>query len=134
MSARVVFYQLSARFLHKGQRPPADAEQVLYYSLGIGHHVGVIDTFKPILDCAYDSYMAAVAALPEGEARRKLDGLRRFGEIIIDATHTELLRHALGAARPNFDAEVEQWSAKLDQVLQAIDREPVLSLMVRRQP
>ncbi|MBR0866291.1 hypothetical protein JQ614_32195 [Bradyrhizobium diazoefficiens] len=42
------------------EAPPPDAEQVLYYSLGIGHHVGVIDTFKPILDCAYDSYMAAV--------------------------------------------------------------------------
>ena len=134
MSNHVVFYQLSGRFLHKGQTLPPDAEQVLYYSLGIGHHVGVIDTFKPILTCPYDSYMAAVAVLPEGEARRKLDGLRRFGEIIIDSTHTRLLRGALSAARPNFDAETEEWYNRLDQALQAIDREPVITLMVRRQP
>ncbi len=134
MSRRVVFYQLSSRFLHKGQTPPPDAQQVLYYSLGVGHHVGVIDTFKPILTCAYDSYMAVVAALPEGEARRKLDGVRRFGEISIDSTHTGLLRNALSAARANFDAETEQWSDRLDQALQAIDQEPALNLMVRRQP
>jgi len=134
MGERVVFYQLSSRFLHQGQPPPADAQQVLYYSLGVGHHVGVIDTFKPILVCPYESYMAAVAALPNGEARRKLDGVRKFGEIAIDATHTALLRDALSAARPKFDAETALWSDQLDEALQAIDREPALNLMVRRQP
>jgi hydrogenase-4 component J len=134
MSARVVFYQLSSKFLHKGQKPPPDAEQVLYYSLGVGHHIGVIDTFKPILTCDYDNYLATVAALPEGEARRKLDGLRRFGEIAIDASHTALLHDALDKARPAFDAETERWSDRLDQALHAIDREPALTLMVRRQP
>ena len=134
MSERVVFYQLYGRFLHKGLTPPPEAEQVLYYTLAIGHHVGIIDTFKPILTCAYDSYMAAVAVLPEGEARRKLDGLRRFGEITIDSTHTRILRSALSAARQKFDLETEQWSSGLDQALQAIDQEPALMLMVRRRP
>jgi len=134
MSGRVVFYQLSSRFLHRGQAPPPDAQQVLYYSLGVGHHVGVIDTFKPFLTCDYDSYLAAVAALPEGEARRKLDGLRKFGEIVIDANHTHLLRTALSAARPEFDGQTELWSSRLDQALRAIEQEPALSLMVRRQP
>ncbi len=134
MSGSVVFYQLSSKFLQKGQTPPPDAEQVLYYSLGIGHHVGVIDTFKPILTCDYDKYLKAVAALPEGAARRKLDGLRRFGEIAIDVSHTALLRDALNRARPAFDPETERWSDRLDQALQAIDREPALTLMVRRQP
>jgi hypothetical protein len=32
------------------------------------------------------------------------------------------------------DAEAEVWSNRLDQALQAIDREPVINLMVRRQP
>jgi len=134
MSDRVVFYQLSSRFLHKGQTPPPDAEQVLYYSLGVGHHVGVIDTFKPILTCSSDSYLAPVDALPQGEARRKLDGLRKFGEIAIDATHTALLRNALSAARSGFDAEAERWSERLDQALREIEHEPALNLMVRRQP
>ena len=131
MSGRVVFYQLSGKFLHDGQKPPPDAEQVLYYSLGIGHHLGVIDTFKSVLACDYDSYLDAVAALPDGEAQRKLDGLRRFGEIYIDASHAAILRKALDGAR--FDTEVQQWSGRLEQALQAIEREPAITLMVRRQ-
>ena len=131
MSERVVFYQLSGKFLHQGQKPPPDAEQVLYYSLGVGHHLGVIDTFKPILSCDYTSYLDAVAALPEGEARRKLDGLRRFGEIAIDASHAAMLRRALAGA--TFDAAAQEWTGRLDQALQAIDHEPALTLMVRRQ-
>jgi len=134
MSGRVVFYQLSGKFLHKGQAPPPDAEQVLYYSLGVGHHIGIIDTFRPILTCDYDDFLDAVAALPDGEAKRKLDGLRRFGEIAIDASHTAPLREALNAARAKLGAEAQQWVGQFDQVLQAIDREPALTLTVRRQP
>ncbi len=134
MSGHVVFFQLSAKFLHKGQKPPPDAEQVLYYSLGIGHHIGVIDTFKPIITCEYDSYLGAVSALPQGEAKRKLDGLRRFGEIAIDASHTALLREALNDARATLDADARKWTGRLDQALQDIDREPALTLMVRRRP
>jgi len=107
VSVRVVFYQLSGKFLQEGRAPP-DAEQVLYYSLAVGHHVGVIDTFKPILTCDYDSYCNAVAALPEGEARRKLDGLRQFGEIAIDRSHTAALREALASARETFDAKARE--------------------------
>ncbi|MDE2183706.1 MAG: formate hydrogenlyase maturation protein HycH [Alphaproteobacteria bacterium] len=133
MSGRVVFYQLSSKFLQKGQAPPPDATQVLYYSLGVGHHVGVIDTFKPFLTCDYDRYLDAVALLPEGEAKRKLEGLRRFGEIAIDASHTASLRRSLDMARTKFAAEARQWTDGFDQALQAIDREPALTLMVRRQ-
>ena len=133
MSGRVIFYQLSGKFLHQGQKPPPDAEQVLYYSLGMGHHIGVIDTFKPLLTCDYDNYLNTVAAMPEGEGKHKLDGLRRFGEIAIDASHTALLRTALDAVRAKLDAEAQQWTGRLDQALQAIDRESALSLMVRRE-
>jgi hypothetical protein len=134
MSERVVFYRLGSRFLHQGRQPPADAQQVVYYSLAIGHHVGVIDTFKPMLTCPYDRYLAWVAAIGDGEARRKLDGVRRFGEIMIDATHTALLRPALQAALPALDAEAADWTRALDQTLDEIEREPALYLMVRRQP
>lgn len=134
MSGRVVFYQLSGKFLHDGQKPPPDAEQLVYYSLGIGHHIGVIDTFKPILDCDYDSYVDTVAELPEGEARRKLDGLRRFGEIAIDAGHAASLTKALAEARAKLGAEAQEWTGRLEQVLQGIAREPALTLMVRRRP
>lgn len=133
MSGRVVFYQLSGKFLHKGQTPPPEAAEVLYYSLGIGHHVGIIDTFKPIISCDYDNYLSALTVLPEGDAKRKLDGVRRFGEIIVDASHAASLRHLLAAARPALDVEAQQWTDQLDQALQAMQREPALTLTVRRQ-
>jgi len=132
MSGRVVFYQLSGKFLQKEKTPPPEAAQVLYYSLAVGHHIGVIDTFEPVLTCDYDSYLNAVAALPDGEAKRKLDGLRRFGEIAIDRSHTVSLREALASGRAELDAEAQRWTGRLDQALQAIDREPALTLMVRR--
>jgi formate hydrogenlyase maturation protein HycH len=134
MSERVVFYRLDSRFLHQGVEPPADAGQVVYYSLAIGHHVGVIDTFKAMLACPYDRYLAWIGAIGDGEARRKLDGIRRFGEIMIDASHTQLLRPALQTTLPALDAEGEAWARQLDQTLQEIEREPALYLMVRRQP
>jgi hypothetical protein len=100
MSDRVVFYQLSARFLNKGQTVPPDAEQVLYYSLGIGHHVGVIDTFKPIMDCRYDSYMAAVAVLPEGEARRKLESSEEPSALLVRISMQKQKSGPIGSIRP----------------------------------
>lgn len=133
MSGRVVFYQLNGKFLQK-ERVPAEAEQVLYYSLAVGHHVGVIDTFKPIVTCNCDSYFNAVAALPEGEARRKLDGLRRFGEVSIDKSHTAALLEAFAAAAARLDDEARTWTDRLVQALLAIEREPAITLMVRRQP
>ena len=133
MSGRVVFYQLSGKFLEKEPAPSQDAAQVLYYALGVGHHVGVIDTFKAILTCDYDSYLDVVVALPEGEARHKLDGLPKFGEIAIDASHTAPLRAALDAARATLGSEAQGWTGRFAQALQAIDREPAMTLMVRRQ-
>ena len=88
MSAQVVFYRLSTRFLQQDGKPPEVSKQIVYYSLALGHHVGVIDTFKAALTWPYEDYLAWVETLPEGEARRKLDGVRRFGEIMIDSSHT----------------------------------------------
>jgi formate hydrogenlyase maturation protein HycH len=87
-----------------------------------------------MMTCPYERYLAWIEAVEAGEARRKLDGVRRFGEIMIDATHTQLLRPALAAALPALDAEAAAWARQLDQVLQEIEREPALYLMVRRQP
>jgi formate hydrogenlyase maturation protein HycH len=132
MTGNVVFYRLGRRFLDAQQRPPADAQQVVYYSLAIGHHVGVIDALSPILTVPYDRFLVGVEALGPGEAKRKLDGVRRFGEITIDAEHVALLRSALQAAFPALDREGAEWARALDLVLQEMEHEPALYLMVRR--
>ena len=43
MSETVVFSQLSRKFIDENDATPDAAQQVVYYSLAIGHHLGVID-------------------------------------------------------------------------------------------
>jgi len=134
MSGSVVFYRLRTRFLQQGGTPPEASKQIVYYSLAVGHHVGVIDTFSPAMTWPYDAYLDWVGGLPEGEARRKLDGVRRFSEIMIDSSHTRLLRAALKPAETQPNQPEASFSRQLDEQLVAIEKEPALYLMVRRQP
>jgi Formate hydrogenlyase maturation protein HycH len=128
---RVVFYQLSRRFVQQGQAAPAQSKQLIHYTLALGHHIGVIDCFSNKLEIPLDGYREWIARLPKGEGRRKLEGLLRFGEIEITAAHTGLLRLALNTDIAMSEAETE-WTTRLREMLQAIDEEPALYLMVRR--
>jgi hydrogenase-4 component J len=132
MSGDIVFYRLNAKILDSAKDVPENAKQVVYYSLAIGHHVGVFDCFKPVLRCAGDFYQRLVDALPEGEARRKLDGIRRFGEITIDRSHTALLGQAIADVSPRLDPEAGAWFGELSVSLAAIEAEPAIYMMGRR--
>ena len=129
---RVVFYQLSRKFLHQGHGVPAKSKQLLHYTLAIGHHIGVVDCFAAKLEMPADGYRAWLSHLPSGEARRKLEGLLRFGEIEITAGHTRLLREAFDAGTGAMSDTEARWTAQLQQMLQAIDEEPAIYVMVRR--
>jgi len=109
----------------------AAARQVMYYSLAIGHHVGVIDCFKAILDCPLESYREWIAQLPAGEARRKMEGLYKFGEITIDQTHIHMLGAAFDKIKPQLKDMAAQWTEKLMQALASIEMEPAIYLMVK---
>lgn len=133
MTAEIVFYRLNAKVVERAEDVPEDARQVVYYSLAIGHHIGVFDCFKPVLRCSGALYDDVLAALPEdGEARRKLGGLLRFGEITVDKSHTGLLRSMIAEVAPTASAEVSSWLRDLDVSLAAIDQEPAIYLMGRR--
>ncbi len=87
MSEKVVFSQLSRKFIDENDATPAEAQQVVYYSLAIGHHLGVIDCLEAALTCPWDEYLAWIATLEAGsEARRKMEGVPKYGEIVIDIT------------------------------------------------
>jgi hypothetical protein len=133
VSGSVVFYRLRTRFLQREGTPPEQSKQIVYYSLAVGHHVGVIDTFSAALTWPYEAYLDWVGGLPAGEARRKLDGVRRFGEIMIDSSHTRLLRPVLKEAGSRPDQPEASYGRQLDELLEAIEQEPALYLMVRRQ-
>jgi hypothetical protein len=135
---RVIFYRLNSRFLQREGTPPEASKQLVYYSLAVGHHVGVIDTLSAALSWPYDAYVDWVGTLPDGQARRKLDGVRRFGEIMIDSSHAGLLRAALrprltDPEGPGPDPQTT-FARQLDEQLEDIQKEPALYLMVRRVP
>ena len=66
MSEKVVFSQLSRKFIDENDATPAEAQQVVYYSLAIGHHLGVIDCLEAALTCPWDEYLAWIATLETG--------------------------------------------------------------------
>lgn len=60
----------------------------------------MIDCLKPYLSLPLSDYRAWIAQLEAGEARRKLEGVLRFGEIGIDISHIHTLACALDRALP----------------------------------
>jgi hypothetical protein len=111
---------------------PAKSKQLLHYTLAIGHHIGVIDCFSPKLEMPIEGYRNWLSHLPKGEARRKMQGLLRYGEIEISAAHTQLLREALAAGADAMSASETDWTVRMSRMLRAIDEEPAIYLMVRR--
>ncbi|MEA9391363.1 formate hydrogenlyase maturation HycH family protein [Acerihabitans sp. TG2] len=130
--ADVVFWSLRQKFLDSDEDMPAQAKQVMYYSLAIGHHVGVIDCLNKEFSCPLDQYQQWVDLLAPGEARRKMQGLLTFGEIVIDSTHTNLLATALAPLRDDQVEPFAAWSANLIALLTEITHEPAIYLIVRR--
>lgn len=131
-TANVVFYSLSRKFVQQKKAPPK-AQEVIYYSLAIGHHLGVIDCLEAKLSCPLAGFRHWIAQLPAGsDARHKLEGVERFGEICIDSSHTHLLACALRDAAPRMSPEQQDWSQRLIALLQSIENEPAIYLMVRR--
>ncbi|MCT9846164.1 formate hydrogenlyase maturation HycH family protein [Leclercia adecarboxylata ATCC 23216 = NBRC 102595] len=134
MSETVVFSQLSRKFIDENDNTPDDAQQVIYYGLAIGHHLGVIDCLEAALTCPWDDYLAWIATLETGsEARRKMEGVPRYGEIVIDANHIVMLASAFDAAMTRQTTQQQAWSRAMLGMLHAIHQESAIYLMVRRQ-
>lgn len=95
--AQVVFYQLTRKFVDTEKSIPADAKDVMYYTLAVGHHTGVIDCFEERLRYDLADFEAACELLPEGDARYKLEAIRRSSEVQIEQRHVEELLPAIDA-------------------------------------
>ena len=92
---QVVFYQLTRKFVDCENSIPEESQDVMYYTLAVGHHTGVIDCFEERLRLQLADFERAVALLGPGDARYKLEGIMRHGEIQIDATHVGYLYPAV---------------------------------------
>lgn len=130
MSGKVTFFRLSKKFVDEKDAPP-EVKQLQYYALAIGHHIGVVDCLSPVLVLEADDYFAWVRKLPQGEARRKLEGLDKWGELEIHQGHIAALAPALSGASSDFLPEEKQWADDLLQLLQSMKKEPAIYLVVR---
>jgi len=133
MSETVVFSQLSRKFIDENDATPAEAQQVVYYSLAIGHHLGVIDCLEAALTCPWNDYLAWIGTLEAGsEARRKMEGVPKYGEIVIDFNHIQMLAHAFDSALATQTPQQQEWSKLMLSMLHDIHQESAIYLMVRR--
>lgn len=132
MAERAVFYQLTHKFVNQERDIPESARQVIYYSLAIGHHVGVLDCFQSLMEIGLEEYRRWIERLPEGPGRQKLEGVLKWGEIEINGTHAAELLPALKEALPGMDPAQTGWTGTLAACLQKMSQEPALYLMVRR--
>jgi hydrogenase-4 component J len=132
MAERAVFYRLTHKFVHDERGIPETARQVIYYSLAIGHHVGVMDCFQSLMEMQLADFSRWIARMPEGPGRHKLEGVLKWGEIEINHSHAGDLLPALKEALPRMDADEARWAGVLAQCLQEMAQEPALYLMVRR--
>ena len=133
MSAQGVVSQLSRKFIEENDATPAEAQQDGYYSLAIGHHLGVIDCLEAALTCPWDEYLAWIATLEAGsDARRKMEGVPKYGEIVIDFNHVQMLARAFDEARAAQTPQQQEWSKLMLSMLHDIHQESAIYLMVRR--
>jgi hypothetical protein len=137
-SKDVVFYQLSAKFIDNEREIPEESKEVLYYSLQVGHHTGIIDCLSEKLRCPYSAFIEVIEALPHASAPRyKLEGILRHGEIQIDKTHLGYLYSAIkdllspGPSPHTFSEEAKAFLLGFSNTLDAIKEQPAVYLMVR---
>jgi hypothetical protein len=128
MSPKIVVYQLRSKFVNQREDVPEDARQVVYYTLAVGHHVGVMDCFSSQMEIPLDEYTTWLQKLPEGPARTKLEGVVRWGEIEVNSSHVAMLLPLFEAAQ----ADSPGWSRNFAQCLNGIKQESALYLMMRK--
>ena len=128
MASKISVYQLRSKFVNKREDVPEDARQVVYYTLAVGHHVGVMDCFSSQVDIPLEEFAAWVQSQPEGPARTKLEGALRWGEIEVNQTHIGMLLPLFEAAQ----AQGPSWTRGFVQCLNDVKQEPAMYLMVRK--
>lgn len=127
----IAFYRLTRKIVNNQQAIPEEARQVMYYSLAIGHHVGVMDCLSEIMAVPAEQYKKCLERMPEGQARRKLEGAARWQEIEINRSHVDELLPALNGVLPQLEGVDAAWVATLMRCLREMMAEPALYLMVK---
>ncbi len=116
------------------RRLPEAQQVVPLLQPGDWSHLGVIDCLEAALPpCPWDEYLAWIATLEAGsDARRKMEGVPKYGEIVIDFNHVQMLARAFDEARAAQTPQQQEWSKLMLSMLHDIHQESAIYLMVRR--
>lgn len=129
MEPRVIFYQLRTKFVNRREDIPEEARQVVYYSLAVGHHVGVMDCFTKLAEAPLEEFSTWLQTLPPGPARSKLEGVLTWGEIEVNHSHSGILLQLFEQEHKEYPA----WIDVLADGLYCMQQEPAYYWMVRKQ-
>ncbi|MTI14538.1 formate hydrogenlyase maturation HycH family protein [Sansalvadorimonas verongulae] len=132
-SDQVLFYTLYKKFLDESYGIPEEAKEVMYYTLAIGHHVGIVDCMKVALQCTLKEYRQWINHLEEGsDARYKMDRFFVYGEVTVLEEHTTMLASAFDKLdrEPMTEKEVAM-TEKMVELMAAIHREPTMYMMIK---
>ena len=127
----VQVYRLVRKFVDNAKSVPEDAESVLYYTLSVGHHTGVIDCLECTASVPVETFERLCGALPEGDARFKLEGVMRHSEIELGKEQVDFVIAALGPLRSCADEGVSRAAGLLLGELVAVRDEPSVYVMIR---
>lgn len=132
LTETVYFYCLSRKFVDK-QDIPEQVKQVMYYSLTIGHHLGVVDCLDSRVSCSREEYQEWIRHLPEDSvAYQKFAGFLKFGEVTLLHEHINTTALALSKIDKSLLSEkLRQVTSTMMDMLQSIYQEPSMYIMIR---
>jgi hydrogenase-4 component J len=129
MKDNIVFYRLMSKFVNHREDIPEKARQVVYYTLAVGHHVGVLDCFTRLFVIPMDNFQEWIDALPETDGKTKITGILKWGEIEINRNHVGILQELLDHPI----SENYAWKPIFQDSLKSMLIEPAFYMMVKRQ-
>ncbi len=129
MTEKIVFYRLISKHVNQREDIPEDARQVIYYTLAVGHHVGVLDCFSPLFEIPLDDFQKWLDSLPESIGKTKLSGILKWGEIEINKSHAAMLQELLEIP----ESEYLLWKQPFQDCLRSMQMEPAFYVMVKKQ-
>ena len=128
----IEFYRLHRKFVDNKEAIPPGSENLIYNTMALGHHIGVLDCFQRAISAPENVYRGMISKLPHGECRDKLEGVFKWGEIEITSGHTGILLQDMTAGMPAMPQEEKGVAQQFCDNLLLMEKEPTIYMVVKR--
>jgi formate hydrogenlyase maturation protein HycH len=128
----IEFYRLNQKFVDNRESTPSRSENLIYHTMALGHHIGVLDCFQQVISVPENIYRCIVSKISRDECRKKLEGVLKWGEIEITPLHSGTLLQGITAAQDLMTQEEKDAAKQICDNLLLIEKEPTIYMVVRR--